>query len=222
MIIPKMEIRDMQFCKRCERELKPCKRVKGYCLSCYLGKIKNPNARRNTKWTNVYTSDSLIISSRDLGDFKVKVSPSDIPQIQKVHWYIRKDVYGYRVSTRQPGKTADISVYLMGTKIGHVIDHANGDPLDNRRENLRWATAYGNMENVRQHCDSKQPYKGVCKIPNYSERVQVKWKASIQNEHLGYYFTAEEAARVYDEEARKRFGEYACVNFPFEGERAAA
>lgn len=45
------------------------------------------------------------------------------------------------------------------------------------------------------------------------------WRAKVHDEdsrrhHVGYYDTREEAARAYDEEVRKRFGDRARVNFP--------
>jgi len=45
-----------------------------------------------------------------------------------------------------------------------------------------------------------------------------KWRAGIVRRplrlHIGYYETAEEAARAYDEKARELFGQGAYQNFP--------
>lgn len=45
------------------------------------------------------------------------------------------------------------------------------------------------------------------------------WRARVHDKngnrsHVGYYDTREEAACAYDEEARRRFGDKARVNFP--------
>jgi hypothetical protein len=52
-----------------------------------------------------------------------------------------------------------------------------------------------------------------------------KWMAQIgingKNRYLGYYETAEQAARAYDIAARELHGEFATLNFPQPGERAA-
>ena len=99
-------------------------------------------------------------------------------------------------------------------------DHRNGDGLDNRRSNLRDATAGENSRNTRVHLDSASGLKGV----SWYKRSR-KWRAHIhvgtKQQHLGYFATAEEAAHAYDDAARELHGEYATVNFPALGERAA-
>lgn len=55
-------------------------------------------------------------------------------------------------------------------------------------------------------------YVGVRLAPN-------GWRAMIHDKnnksrHIGYYGTREQAARAYDDEARKLFGDKARVNFP--------
>lgn len=101
---------------------------------------------------------------------------------------------------------------------GEQVDHINGNPLDNRRSNLRLATHAQNMRNSRAL--SASGYKGV----TWHKQCR-KWRAEIQHNgqkrHLGLYTSRIEAARAYDDAARQLFGPYAALNFPRDGEQSA-
>ena len=77
--------------------------------------------------------------------------------------------------------------------VGAYIDHINGNSLDNRRENLRIASASQNSQNRKPVGKSK--YAGVC-------RYRDKWQAQIgfnsKKKHIGYFSTQIEAAKAYD------------------------
>jgi hypothetical protein len=100
---------------------------------------------------------------------------------------------------------------------GGRVDHRNGNTLDCRRENLRPATQRQNTGNTKSR-SKKSPYKGI-------QQNGSGWAAQIRDHgkrvHVGQYKTAEEAARAYDAAAREVHGEFACVNFPNDGERGA-
>lgn len=108
---------------------------------------------------------------------------------------------------------------IMGTVSGQLVDHKNGDTLNNRRSNLRVVTFSQNNCNVARKTLSKSPYKGV------KERRPGSWMAygteNGRQKYLGLHPTAECAAVVYDNYARAAYGEFACVNFPETGERGA-
>lgn len=91
-------------------------------------------------------------------------------------------------------------------------DHRNGDGLDNRRSNLRPATAMQNSQNQGVRKTNKAGLKGVSWWGPLG-----KWKAGIQANgtpvHLGYFETPEAAARAYDAAARLYHGEFAKTNF---------
>lgn len=99
---------------------------------------------------------------------------------------------------------------LMDAGKGQQIDHANGDGLDNRRANLRFCTSSQNNWNSKPKGNS--PYKGI------SQRASGKWYAMICRDRkhywLGMHDTPEEAARAYDEAAKRLHGEFARLNFP--------
>ena len=101
---------------------------------------------------------------------------------------------------------------IAGAKEGELVDHRNGDPLDNRKENLRICNRSNNAMNMRKHRGASI-YKGVSKHEN-SWRTQI-WH---NNEKVfGATFPNERwAAYAYDLNASALFGEYARLNFSTE------
>jgi len=95
------------------------------------------------------------------------------------------------------------------------IDHADGDPKNSRIENLRTATHGNNQANGKVYKNNKAGYRGV-----YWHAQHRKFCVSIQSEgtksHVGLFSSELEAARAYDNAAKKIFGEYARLNFPKE------
>lgn len=118
------------------------------------------------------------------------------------------------------GDKRDVSlgVAILGRREGMVVDHINGDRLDNRRSNLRHATRRENAWNSRKYKHTASAYKGVRPSGNC-------WRAVIYDGPkqigLGHYKTEVEAARAYDRAARERRGAFAALNFPSEGEQTA-
>lgn len=91
-----------------------------------------------------------------------------------------------------------------------LVDHINGNGLDNRRQNLRLCTAAQNLYNKRLSARNKSGFKGVHKGESG------KWHARIgvnsKSYQLGVYSTPEDAARAYNKAAAKFHGEFACLN----------
>lgn len=96
---------------------------------------------------------------------------------------------------------------IMGAQKGQIIDHINGNTLDNRRSNLRIVTALENARNRRS--SSRYGYLGVRKTGD-------SWVALISPNRtdiaLGTYPTIEQAAAAYNAAANSIYGEFASPN----------
>jgi len=92
-------------------------------------------------------------------------------------------------------------------KPGEIVDHINGDTLDNRKQNLRIATPLQNARNKKRAKNNTSGFKGVEWDPRRS-----KWRAAIvvqgRRRHLGHFDDAREASKRYEEAAKNIFGQF--------------
>jgi hypothetical protein len=148
------------------------------------------------------------------------VDPADYKRLKRYEWITKKGInsfYVLRYVERGKGNKETI-VYLhqeiLKVPKGMVIDHINHDGMDNRRANIRPATRSQNLCNSRRRLGTKSSkYKGVS-----WKKQTCKWAARIgidkREIHLGCFKNEIDAAKAYDEAAKKYHGEFACLNFP--------
>lgn len=155
------------------------------------------------------------------------IDDEDFDRVSRFKWYYRgrygdrANEQGYALRTvREPGKkqtTISLQRFVMNKPEGFEVDHINGDRLDNRKSNLRLATKSENSHNSQKRKNNTSGFKGV-----HFKKETGKFGATIHTEgkqkYLGYFETAIEAAKVYDEAARHLYGEFARLNFPNQGE----
>lgn len=100
---------------------------------------------------------------------------------------------------------------IMHPPPGISIDHVNGNGLDCRRSNMRFATHAQNQRNQRRSVANTSGFRGVS-----WDAENLKWRASITVEgksiNLGRFDMAEDAAAAYDRAAISAFGEFASTN----------
>jgi hypothetical protein len=98
-------------------------------------------------------------------------------------------------------------------KDGKMVDHKNRNGLDNRKENLRPADKMLNGVNCGMRSNNTSGYRGV-----YWDKWSRSWKAQIRvanvTKNCGRSLNVIEAARAYDCQAQKYWGDNAILNFP--------
>jgi hypothetical protein len=126
---------------------------------------------------------------------------------------------GYMYFSHRPEKKLKKQVFLSHRMLYYlhygelpaILDHIDGNPLNNSIDNLRAATLSGNARNRRSAKNSSSKYLGVC-----WHKVAKKWRTQIkingEVNHLGYFTCEKEAARAYNKAAAEHFGEFANLN----------
>lgn len=133
-----------------------------------------------------------------------KVDDQDYDLVAAVHWH--QTEYGYA----KCGKVFMHHLILRPT-LGMVVDHKNGETLDNQRSNLRLATRAENGQNRKLNVNSRSGYKGVS-----WEEAKGRWRVTIainkRRKHLGYVDQPLEGAVLYNQVAIELHGKFARLN----------
>lgn len=139
------------------------------------------------------------------------IDAADYPAIAKHRWKTQRGPGG-KIYAGACHYCTRMHRLIMGATPGQLIDHRNGDGLDNRRANLRVASVSQNKANSRIRKDSSQPFKGIEQTRTGRWTAQVKFQG--KRYRTATFATALEAAKAYDALAREYHGEFARVNFP--------
>jgi len=147
------------------------------------------------------------------------VDDADFEWLNQWKWSANKignTFYAIRKERKRPfQKTIYMHREIMNTPKGVQVDHINRDGLNDTRANMRNCTIAENSYNRKRVSTNHSGYKGV----SWSKPNQ-KWMACIKmnnrSAYLGYFDTAEDAARAYDQAAKLNFGAFASLNFPLE------
>lgn len=139
------------------------------------------------------------------------VDDEDYEILSKYKWYCTNAGYAQKDIYKEKKKYLMHRVILNAFK-GEVVDHINGNPLDNRKQNLRKSTQCLNTKNVKcNRRNNTSGYKGV----SFNKKYQ-KWEAYITFNYkhifLGYFDKKNDAGKSYNNKAKELFGEYSNLN----------
>lgn len=144
----------------------------------------------------------IIISSETHGDKSIFIDTDELERVQSYPtWtlsYSQKDGKVYvKTNVYYKGKSRGVYLHRVITNAykGKMVDHKNGDTLDNRKCNLRLVSPKGNAQNRAISSLNTSGYRGV----SYNTRKK-KYQAYVgidgRKRHLGYFETPEEANEV--------------------------
>jgi hypothetical protein len=127
------------------------------------------------------------------------------------------NLYAVRNRLIAPNETRPVYMHrvIMNPPPGLLVDHKNNDSLDNRRQNLRFATPSENMLNRRKKKNCTSQYRGVWLL-SHNGKYESQTSYRGKKIWLGWFDSEVEAARAYDRAVLKYHGEFARLNFPRE------
>ena len=133
---------------------------------------------------------------------EVLIDTSEIQEVSKYKWYItirKSKLYCYGTIN---GSKVSLHRFIMNSN--NIIDHINGNSLDNRKCNLREVTPQQNCYNKRIH---GKFFAGIIKTNYVKEKpYMVFFSHRGKERYLGSFSTYEEAALRRLQEENKIWG----------------
>jgi len=147
-----------------------------------------------------------------------QVDDSDFEWLNQWKWYPdkgAKTLYCKRNAPVKNQKVRQIRIkmhrIILAAPDGMMVDHKDGNGLNNQRENLRLCTASQNCCNRKRSPVSHRRFKGVHYLKSkgyYIVRISINKKKT----NFGTFKNEEDAAAAYNEAAIKHHGEFAKLN----------
>ena len=142
-----------------------------------------------------------------------QIDEQDLELFNSLPFYASKTKDGHVYAKSIQGKNGKRkSIYLhrllLGAKRGQIVDHKNGNTLDNRRCNIRIVTASQNSANAKPRgknlAGASKTHAGRQGKKLWTAKIQFNKKAQF----IGYFLTEQEAHEAYKKKSIEIFGEH--------------
>ncbi len=138
------------------------------------------------------------------------VDDEDFEYLSKYKWTYHHKNYAIRYDySNSQKKFLLMHRVIMKAKKGQIVDHKDGNGLNNSKDNLRFCTSSGNMQNSKLAVNNTSGYKGVFGKEN-------SWRASVgkngKRYWLGTFKNKIDAVKAYNLKAKELHGEFARLN----------
>jgi hypothetical protein len=124
------------------------------------------------------------------------IDVADLPLVRGGNWQANPQPHATYAQRMMAGRARLMHRVIMGEPEGLLVDHIDGDGLNNRRSNLRTATQSQSQHNKGVQRNNTSGFKGV-----RWKADKGMWVARIdlhgKRKHVGYFGTAEDAHAAY-------------------------
>lgn len=204
------------LCACGEKRIYPTSRIKSqknYSCGCVFKK-ENKKSRGENKFS--FLDDYVKVTTANGYSFIFDYEDYYNSVNNDIHWYIHNNTSAksdekYVISKRKDsdncGKAIKLHNYIMNPPDCMIVDHIDGDTMNNTRKNLRIVTPQQNAFNKATQKNNTSGHKGVCFV-----KRNKKWTARIGLEGkrivLGTFDSYEEAVKARIIAEIKYYGEY--------------
>ncbi len=160
------------------------------------------------------------VSTRKFPNTFAKVSNEDFNWLNQWKWRAFKGTTGpvyvvrhedFMIEDKKEREFFWMHRFITGASPDLLVDHRDGDGLNNQRDNLRTCTHQENQRNHPARGGKYSKFKGVSAARG---RFFARIGCNGKSKHLGSFLDDVSAAKCYDEAAKELFGEFARLNFP--------
>jgi hypothetical protein len=139
------------------------------------------------------------------------IDTEDFPLVKEYKWSLTKTGYAQNFKTK-----TWMHRLVNKTPEGYETDHINGNPLDNRRENLRSATRQENKWNSRERECKPYNESAYCRVSEGIRAAGATYQAFITHNgkslYLGSFSNVYDAKKFRDGVKETLRGEYARIH----------
>lgn len=131
-------------------------------------------------------------------DLWAEIDDEDYERVKDFSWYAKPSVNTYYACRRIRFIDKHATYYMHHFIIGYplfglIVDHKDGNGLNNKKENLRFVTRRSNAQNSRPKTSI---YPGVC-WDKYNDRYRASITVNGTNRKLGTFTSELEAFSAY-------------------------
>lgn len=143
--------------------------------------------------------------------FTAVVDAEDVPKLEGFCWHVHVDktnVYARRTEHLPDGSRKTVSLHraIIECPDDKVVDHKDGNGLNNIKVNLRVCDPVENAQNLKLYESNSTGAPGVQHYSGGRYRAQIRHNTKLI--HLGLFDTIEEASSAYEVAKRKLHGEF--------------
>lgn len=176
---------------------------------CYHKEVNKEKAKKLfTKEFNEHVIDANVVKIFTTNDRYCIIDLEDLEKIKHFRWVC--DNYGYWSVTKDKKKIKLHRLIMDCIEENREVDHINGNPSDNRKENLRIVSHQENTWNQKMRTNNKSGITGIW-YDKREERTK-HWVAEIKVNGkkiaLGSFSTKEEAIQAREFAENQYFGDF--------------
>jgi len=139
------------------------------------------------------------------------IDTEDYEKVKGIKWYLGDGKYVIHSRYKKASLKLHRTILELSENDNSIIDHIDGNPLNNKKSNLRICTSQQNTFNQKKRINNTSGFKGI-----FWNKIESKWESRIgvncKRIFLGHFKNKIDAVKSYNEAASKYHGEFARLN----------